>query len=415
MFSIPLTRKPGKHALTFIFITVLLDVIGFGIIIPVLPGLVMELTGQEVSGAALYGGGLLFIYALMQFFFAPLIGNLSDYWGRRPILLISLIVLSVDYLVMGFAPTIIWLFAGRMIAGIAGATYATANAFIADVTPEEKRAQSFGMIGAAFGLGFIIGPSLGGILGEFGLRIPFFFASGLAFANFIYGFLVLPETLPEEKRRPFRFARANPIGAFRALRHYPIVIGLMGCVFIYQVAHDANPSTWSYFTIFQFDWSPGQIGMSLAFVGFCLALVQGVLIRYVIPLFGEKKTVYIGLSFASIGFLGFAFSTSAWMLYMWIVPFSLMGLIMPALRSIMSSSVPENAQGELAGAISSVASLTAIFSPLLMTQAFGYFTSGKAPFEFAGISFFFASVLCCVAIGAFGLVVRGFGLPERSI
>lgn len=395
-------RQPGKHALAFIFITALLDVIGLGIIIPVMPGLVMDLTGESISSAVLYGGGLLFIYAAMQFVFAPVLGNLSDHFGRRPVLLVSLFVFGIDYLIMGFAPTIAWLFFGRMMAGVAGATHSTANAFIADITPEDKRAQSFGLIGAAFGLGFIIGPSIGGIVGgTFGLRAPFFLAAGLAFANMIYGYLVLPESLPKEKRRAFHFARANPIGAFRSIRHFPIVIGLMGAILFYQIAHDANPSTWSYFTIHKFDWSPIQIGWSLAFVGLCMALVQGVLIRKVIPILGETRTAHVGLVFAAIGFAGFGFSTAGWMLYLSLIPFSLMGLTMPAVRSIMSAEIPDDAQGELAGALASLASLTAMGAPLFMTQLFGFFTSDRAPFEFAGAPFIAASLLCLAALVIF--------------
>lgn len=395
-------RQPGKHALAFIFITALLDVIGLGIIIPVMPGLVMDLTGESVSSAVLYGGGLLFIYAAMQFVFAPVLGNLSDHFGRRPVLLVSLFVFGIDYLIMGFAPTIAWLFFGRMMAGIAGATHSTANAFIADITPEDKRAQSFGLIGAAFGLGFIIGPSIGGIVGgAFGLKAPFFLAAGLAFANMIYGYLVLPESLPKEKRRAFHFARANPIGAFKAIKHFPIVIGLMGAVLFYQIAHDANPSTWSYYTIHKFDWSPQQIGWSLAFVGLCIALVQGVLIRKVIPLLGETRTAHVGLAFAAIGFAGFGLSTTPWMLYLSMIPFSLMGLSMPAIRSIMSAQIPDDAQGELAGALASLASLTAMGAPLFMTQLFGFFTSERAPFEFAGAPFVAAACLCLAALVIF--------------
>lgn len=395
-------RQPGKHALAFIFITALLDVIGLGIIIPVLPGLVMDLTGESISSAVLYGGGLLFIYAAMQFVFAPVLGNLSDHFGRRPVLLVSLFVFGIDYLIMGFAPTIAWLFVGRMMAGIAGATHSTANAFIADITPEDKRAQSFGLIGAAFGLGFIIGPSIGGIVGgTFGLRAPFFLAAGLAFANMIYGYLVLPESLPKAKRRAFHFARANPVGAFKAIKHYPIVIGLMGAVLFYQIAHDANPSTWSYYTIHKFDWSPQQIGWSLAFVGLCIALVQGLLIRKVIPLLGETRTAHVGLVFAAIGFAGFGLSTTPWMLYLSMIPFSLMGLSMPAIRSIMSAAIPDNGQGELAGALASIASLTAMGAPLFMTQLFGFFTSARAPFEFAGAPFLAASFLCLAALAIF--------------
>jgi MFS transporter, DHA1 family, tetracycline resistance protein len=398
-------RKPGKHAFAFIFITALLDIIGFGIIIPVLPGLIMELTGEGISEAVIYGGWLLVIYAGMQFFFAPVIGNLSDHFGRRPVLLVCLFVFGCDYIIQGFAPSILWLFAGRMMAGISGATYPTANAYVADITPEDKRAQAFGLLGAAFGLGFIIGPSIGGLVGgAFGIRAPFFLAAGLAFANMIYGYFVLPETLSKANRRPFNIERANPLGAFNRMRAYPIVLGMMGAVFFYQIAHDANPSTWSYYTIHKFEWTPTQIGWSLAFVGLCIAVVQGALIGKVIAVLGEVKTAWIGLLFASIGFLGFGLATTGWMLYAFVVPFSMMGLSMPAIRSIMSAQVPGDAQGELAGALTSLASLTAIGAPLFMTQLFGYFISEAAPFMFPGAPFVAASLLCILALGAFQIV-----------
>lgn len=400
-------RKPGRHAFAFVFITSLLDSIGFGIVIPVLPSLLMELSGQDVSGAVLYGGALLFVYAFMQFLFAPVIGNLSDHYGRRPVLLLCLFVFGIDYLIMGFAPSLTWLFIGRIMAGVSGATYGTSNAYVADITPEDKRAQAFGLLGVTFGLGFIIGPSIGGIIGgAFGTRAPFFLAAGITFANLIYGYLVLPETLAPEKRRAFTLKRANPIGTFRAMSQYPLVIGLMGAIVFYQIAHDANPSTWSYYTIEKFGWGPTEIGYSLAAVGLCMALVQGGLIRVIIPRLGEFKTAVVGLGFASFGFLGFGLATSGWMLYAFMVPFALMGLVMPALRSIMSAALPDNAQGELSGAISSLASLVAIIAPLFMTQLFGYFTSERAPFHFPGAPFVTAAFLCLIALGVFGLVVR---------
>lgn len=402
-------RKPGRHAFAFVFITSLLDSIGFGIVIPVLPGLMMELTGQDASGAVVYGGALLFLYALMQFIFAPVIGNLSDHFGRRPVLLFCLFAFGIDYIIMGFAPTLVWLFIGRMLSGISGATYGTSNAYVADITPEKERAQAFGLLGVTFGLGFIIGPTIGGLIGGlYGTRAPFFLAAAVTFANLIYGFLVLPESLPVEKRRPFKFVRANPIGTFRAMRPYPIVLGLLGTLFFYQIAHDANPSTWSYYTIEKFDWGPTQIGWSLAFVGLCMAVVQGGLIRLVIPRLGEVRTVVVGFLFASFGFLGFGLSTSGWMLYLFMLPFALMGMVMPAIRSIMSAAVPDNAQGELSGAISSLASLVAIIAPLFMTQLFSYFTSGRAPFYFPGAPFATAALLCLVALGVFGLVVKRY-------
>jgi DHA1 family tetracycline resistance protein-like MFS transporter len=402
-------RRPraSRKALAFIFITVLLDMIGFGIVIPVLPELIRELTGEGLAAAAVYGGWLLFVYGAMQFLFAPIIGNLSDRFGRRPILLFSLSMFSLDYLLMGFAPTLAWLFIGRMLAGIAGATGATASAYVADVSPPEERAANFGLIGAAFGLGFIIGPVLGGLLGEYGPRVPFFGAALLAALNVLYGLLVLPETLPRHARRQFDLRRASPLGALLQMRRYPVVAGLFAALVFYQLAHDASPSTWSYYTMLKFDWSERDVGYSLGFVGVMFAVVQGGLIRYVIPWMGEERASYFGLSMMIVGFLGIAFSTESWMMYLFIVPFTLGGIATAAARGIMSNAVPANAQGELQGATTSLMSLTAIVAPLLMTQLFGYFSSETAPIYFPGAPFLAAALLTVVSFLVFMRVMRG--------
>ncbi len=408
--------EPGssRRALTFIFITVLIDMIGFGIIIPVMPELIMELTGEGLSRAALYGGWLLFLYALMQFFFAPIIGNLSDRFGRRPVLIFSLIAFGFDYLLMGLAPTIAWLFVGRFVAGIAGATHSTANAYIADVSPPEQRAQNFGLIGAAFGLGFILGPVIGGLLGEYGPRVPFFAASALALCNAAYGLLILPETLPAAERRPFDPRRANPVGALAQMRRYPVIVGLFGAFVLYMIAHDANPATWSYYTMLKFGWTEREVGYSLGFVGLGVALVQGFLIRAALPRIGELRAVYFGFALMSLAFVGFAYATAGWMMYAFIVPFSVGGLATPALRGIMSNRVPANAQGELQGAIASVMSLTAIVAPLFMAQLFGYFTSDAAPLYFPGAPFLTAGVLLAGSIAVFARVMSNAGVPSQA-
>jgi DHA1 family tetracycline resistance protein-like MFS transporter len=409
-------REPSsnRRALTFIFITVLIDMIGFGIIIPVMPELIMELTGEGLSRAALYGGWLLFLYALMQFFFAPIIGNLSDRFGRRPVLLCSLVAFGFDYLLMGLAPTIVWLFAGRFVAGIAGATHSTANAYIADVSPPEERAKNFGLMGAAFGLGFILGPVLGGLLGEYGPRVPFFAACVLALCNAVYGFLVLPETLPAEARRPFDLRRANPVGALAQMRLYPVIVGLFGAFVLYMISHNANPTTWTYYTMLKFSWTERGVGYSMGFVGLGVALVQGGLIRAAIPRMGEMRAVYLGYALMSLAFVGFAFASAGWMMYAFIVPFSLGGLATPALRGIMSNTVPANAQGELQGALASVMSLTAIVAPVFMTQLFGYFTSDAAPLYFPGAPFLAAGVLLLGSIAVFAGVMSKSGMPPQG-
>ncbi|MEM7016663.1 MAG: TCR/Tet family MFS transporter [Pseudomonadota bacterium] len=397
----------SSHALTFVLITLLIDTIGLGIIIPVMPELITELTGEGLDRAAIYGGAMMFAYALMQFFFSPVLGNLSDRYGRRPILLLSLFALSIDYLILAFASTLLWLFIGRLLAGIAGATYSTANAFIADITPPEERARRFGLVGAAFGLGFIIGPVIGGILGEYGARVPFYAAAGLAFLNLLYGLIVLPETLPRENRRDFSIRQANPVGALLQMRHYAIPMGFFGIIVFHQIAHDANPAIWSYYTIEKFNWSEREVGYSLAFVGFMLVMVQGGLIKYAIDWFGEQRTVYIGFSVMAVGFLGFALAENTWLMYAAVIPFALGGVAMPALRSIMSAQTPADSQGALQGAIGSLVSLTMIFSPLIMTGLFGYFSSEAAPVYFPGAAFLAASMMLLLSIILFWRVNRG--------
>src|SRR6185295_6084282 len=267
-------RQPGKYALLFIFLTVLIDSIGFGIIMPVMPQLLVTLTGATMAHATLIAGWLLTTYALLQFACGPIMGNLSDRFGRRPVLLASLAAFAFDYMLMGLAPTVGWLFLGRAIAGIAGAVYSPAMAYIADVSAPEKRAQSFGVMGAAFGLGFIIGPALGGLLGELGPRAPFFAAAGLAGINFLYGLFVLPESLPKERRRKFEWSRANPLGTLTALKRYPAVMAIAGAVFLWQLAHQVYPSTWAFFAKIRFQWTEIEIGASLAFVGILMAFTQ---------------------------------------------------------------------------------------------------------------------------------------------
>ncbi len=383
----------SKRAMLFILITVLIDTIGFGIVAPVTPELIMELTGQPISEAALYGGWLMFLYALTQFFAAPILGNLSDRFGRRPVLIASLFTLGLDYLLMALAPTLEWLFVGRAIAGIAGATFATANAYIADVSDPEMRAQNFGLLGSAWGLGFILGPVIGGLLGEYGPRVPFFAAAALAGANVLYGFFVLPESLPTEARRPFSFKRANPIGALAQMRKYPGVLMLFGALVLYQLAHDANPSTWTYYTMLKFGWSERDVGLSMGVLGISMVVVQGLLIRIVIPKLGDRRTVLLGLAVMATGYLGFSLAGEGWVMLVFIVPFALGSLAMPALRSILSHRVGPDAQGELQGAMSSLMSLTAIVAPVFLTQLFGYFTSASAPVYFPGAPFMTAAVL----------------------
>lgn len=407
---------PGssRRALTFIFVTVLIDMIGFGIVIPVVPELIMELTGEGLGQAAVYGGWLMFVYALTQFVCAPIIGNASDRFGRRPVLLLSLLAFGLDYALMGLAPTIVWLFVGRTIAGAAGGSHVTANAYIADVSEPEERAKNFGLIGAAFGLGFIFGPVIGGLLGEFGPRVPFFAAAGLALTNLVYGFFALPETLDPEDRRPFSLARANPVGTFQQMRRFPLVVGLFGAVVLYQLAHDANPSTWTYYTMLKYEWSERDVGFSLGVVGLMIALVQGSLIRLVIPRLGEKWSVYVGFALMTLGYVGFSLASEGWILLVLIVPWALGNIAMPAMRGIMANQVPDNAQGELQGAMSSLVSLTAIVAPLVMTRLFGFFSSQAAPVYFPGAPFLAAGLLTLGCLVVFARVHAGSAAAAAS-
>ena len=390
-------KSKKQAALGFIFITLLIDVTGFGIIIPVMPKLITELIHGNLSDASQYGGWLLFAYAVMQFICAPVLGNLSDKYGRRPVLLFSLFGFGLDYILQGFAPNIIWLFIGRIIAGITGGSFTTASAYIADVSTPEKRAQNFGMIGAAFGIGFIIGPVLGGVLGHYGSRVPFFASAGLALLNWLYGYFVLPESLSKDHRREFDWKRANPLGSLMHLKKYPVVSGLVASITLLYIAAHAVQSTWTYYTMSKFGWDERLVGYSLGFVGLTVGIVQGGLIRVVIPKLGQHKSVYVGLILYAIGFVLFAFASQTWMMFAFMIPYALGGIAGPSIQGIISKHVPPNEQGELQGALTSLMSATSIFGPLLMTNLFAYFTSTAAPFHFPGAPMLFGAALTIVS------------------
>ena len=397
-------------ALGFIFITILIDVIGLGIIIPVLPALIKQLTGGDLTHAAKYNSWLLFAYATMQFLFSPLIGALSDRYGRRPVLLFSLLGLGVDYIFQALSPTLILLFIGRIIAGIAGASFTTATAYIADISTPEKRAQNFGMVGAAFGLGFIIGPMIGGLFSIWGkhigvtagfdweLRLPFIAAAVFSLINVLYGYFVLPESLLKENRRPISKERANPIGSLKHLGKYPIVSGLVISYFCINLASHAVQSNWTFYTMYKFNWNIITISASLSVVGILVAIVQGGLIRFTIPKLGEKNSVYVGFSLFAVGLIAFAFASQGWMMFVFLIPYCLGGLGGPALQGIISNQVPANEQGELQGALTSLMSLTAIIGPVVMNNLFAYFTGKTAPFLFPGMPFILGFLLVLIAI-----------------
>ncbi|HEX6792172.1 MAG TPA: TCR/Tet family MFS transporter [Candidatus Krumholzibacteria bacterium] len=402
---------PRKSSVLFVFVVVLIDVIGFGLIIPVVPRLVMHLTGEGLSRAAIYGGWLWFAYAVMQFFSAPVMGGISDRLGRRPVLLAALAALGCDYLIMAFAPTITWLFVGRTLAGIAGASFIPAYAYLADITPPEKRAQNFGIVGAAFGLGFIIGPALGGLLGRFGEHTPFFFAAGLAFANVTWGFFALPESLPKESRRHFDLRRANPMGSLMHIRKYHLVPTVAASIFFWQLAQQTFSSTWTYFTMFRFHWSEAAVGGSLAFVGMMMAISQGGLTRVVIPRIRERRTAAIGMLVGAAAYTGFAFASSGWMMYAWMVCWLFAGMVYPSLNAIMSQQVPANAQGELQGAVASLYSLASVLGPPLMTHLFGRFSSPESHIQFPGAAFLCSALLVVTSGILFFIAIRRAPAP----
>ncbi len=404
----------SRLTLACILLTILLDMIGVGIIVPVLPKLLEELTGGGIADAAVIGGYLVFVYASMQFFFSPILGNLSDRFGRRPVLLCSLLGLTFDYLMMSIAPVVWYLFIGRVIAGIAGAAVATATAYMADITPPHKRTHRFGLIGAAFGLGFIIGPVVGGELGEFGPRVPFYAAAGLAFANFLFGLFVLPESLPRHSRRKFDIRRANPFGAAMALRQYPVVLWLLAVLFSFSLAAQALPTVFSYFTVEVFHFTSSNIGRALGAFGIGFAICQALLVGPMVKTLGEPPVALLGLLAAIVAFAGVAFTDQVFFLYTFIMIGAVSGLAAPAINGVLSRQVPDNAQGELQGAVNAANSLATIIGPLAATQIFSYFTTApSSPGYFPGAPFVAAAFCVVLALVLFATAAWRFELGHR--
>lgn len=385
-------------ALVFIFITLLIDIVGLGIILPVLPKLIQELTGGGMGDASRIGGWMMFSYAITQFLFAPVIGGLSDRYGRRPVLLLSLFGFGVNYLLMSMSTHIVWLFIGRILAGVAGASFSTATAYIADVSPPEKRAQNFGLIGMAFGIGFILGPVLGGIMGQFGTRWPFYAAAALGFLNTVFGYFFLPESLKPELRRAFNWKRANPVGSFKALSRHRSIRKLALALTLVYIAIQSVQNTWSFYTIYRFNWSEAMVGYSLGVAGLLVALVQGGLIRIVTPRLGSRTSAFIGLCSYATGLALFAFCNAAWMMFAFQVVYCMGGLTGPSMQGIMSNTVPPNEQGELQGLLAGLVSLSAIIGPPLMSNLFSFFSGPNAPVYFPGAAFLTGSVLVCISI-----------------
>jgi MFS transporter, DHA1 family, tetracycline resistance protein len=399
------TEKQGFGALYFVAFIVFIDMCGMGLIVPIMPSLIKSLTGEGIDRAAEIGGLLLFAFAIMQFLFAPIIGGLSDRFGRRPVLLTTLLLLGFDYILMALAPTLAWLFAGRIISGIMGATWAAANSCVADVVRSEDRGRAFGLMGAAGASGFVLGPAIGGLLAQFGDRAPFWAAAILAIVGAALGTLLLKETLPVQKQRTFNIARANPLGNIIQMMKSPLVIGFLGVIFVMQLAVQVQLTVWSYYTILKFNWSAVTIGLSVALFGTLVALVQGLLTGKVIARFGEVKTGLYGLCFAAPAYLIFAFATHGWMMFAGMFIGVGANMAFPGMQAMMTRNIAEDAQGELQGAIASVVGITSVIGPLLMTGLFGAFSDAKGIY-FPGAPFILAAVLIILAIVQFARTVR---------
>jgi DHA1 family tetracycline resistance protein-like MFS transporter len=395
-----------RRALAIVLGTLLIDTIGFGIIIPVMPDLIVALTHGSLSDSARASGWLMGTFAVAQFVFGPVMGGLGDHFGRRPVILLSLLAFGLDYVVMGFAPTLTWLFVSRAVAGMAGASFVPASAYIADVTPPEHRAQNFGLIGAAFGIGFVIGPAIGGLLGDMGVRAPFFVAAGLALLNAALGFFLLPESLPADRRRPFHIRRANPLGTFASLARHRGAVVLFCAWFLWMLAHQSYPTTWAFFCKIRFGWSDRAVGASLAYMGLLMALAQIFVTRRLIPVIGERRAIMIGLSVGLVGFLGNAFATHPWMVYAALTVGAFQGLVYPSMNATLSRAVAPNEQGELQGGVASLNSVSAIIGPPAMANTLAYFTGAQAPVQFPGAAYLLAGGLTLSALAVVAFLAR---------
>jgi len=408
-------KKPGKKrsaALGFIFITIFIDVLGLGIIVPVLPKLLETLGHIDVSTASKYSGWLNFVYASMQLLFASIIGGLSDKYGRRPVLLISLFGFSIDYLFMAFAPSIAWLFVGRFIAGVAGASNATATAYISDISTGHKRAANFGLVGAASGFGFIIGIGLGAYLGDLNLKFPFLAAAGFAFFNALYGFFVLPESLKPQHRRNFEWRRANPVGALITIfKRHPELGGLISVLTLVYTAQKSVEYLLSFYLFEKFEWTLSSVGTLGIFIGVLLVAIQGGLIRYTIPKFGQQKNIVAGLIFYAVGLILIAFANQGWMMYLFMIPYCLGGIGGPALQAFATEKVAKNEQGELQGAITIVNSLSVIIGPLLFGYTFYASTNKNGSWYFPGFSYLIGALMVVIAMF---IVIRSFRKSDAA-
>jgi len=403
-----------KNATRFVLLTVFAYAMGFGIIMPVLPELIVELEGVSLSEATMIGGFIAASYAVFQFLLGPLVGNLGDRFGRRPVFLLSLAGFSVDFLLMGFAPSIVWLFVGRSIAGGLGAIFGPANATMADISSDDERAKGFGLVGAAFGIGFMIGPALGGLLGAYGTRTPFFVASGIAGATFLYGFFFFPETMSEKSRRPFSLKRANPVGALFSLRKTPGLLGIALIYFIWATANNVYPVSWPYFAPMKYGWDPRMVGLSLTLVGISLAIAQALVLAKVVRRWGERHAAMIGASVGVATMLFYAFSDNsriALALCLFVGP---LGMVIPSVNAMMSRRTPLDAQGELQGFNGSLMALSSLVAPLIYNMSLSHFTSEQNDTYFPGAPFLIAAVLAALTLLSLFLIKPAVALKPSS-
>ncbi len=396
--AVPTGRKPRTAALGFIFATALMDVIALGIIIPVLPNLIKQMAGGSTAEALHYVLIFSTTWAVMQFFASPIIGSLSDHFGRRPVLLISIFGLGCDYVIMAMAPNLAVLFIGRVISGITAASFGTAGAYIADITPPEKRAQNFGLIGAAFGVGFVIGPALAGVLGGINPRLPFWFAAGLALLNWLFGLFVLPESLPKERRAKFSWKKANPVGSLQLLAAHPGMLGMAAMFFLYMLAHQSLQQIFVLFTGYRFGWSIRDIGLFLGATGIASIVVQMILVKPIVQALGERRAMLLGLFCGVLGFAIYALAPTPLLFWCGLPVFAMIGLVQPTSQSLMSRRVPGNEQGRLQGAMSGIQSITGLIGPTLYTTVFAWAITGGKPLDLPGLGILVAAGLTVLAL-----------------
>lgn len=393
------TSKSGNNtAIVFIFLTVLIDMMGIGLIVPIIPELISSLTGESLSDAAWTGGLIYMTYAFVQFLFAPVLGELSDRFGRKPVLLLALFGLGVDYIIHAFALTIGWLFAGRILAGVFGASHTVAMAYIADISTKENKAKNFGIIGAAFGLGFVLGPALGGLIGDaWGVKAPFFVAAGLSLLNFLLGLFLVKESLPKENRRKINFTKMIPFVSFAHMGKYKAVIGFILAFTLAQLAGQVMPTTWSFFTMENFGWSKFDVGLSLMVVGILVSAVQAGLTGFLVKKFGNRKVIFMGFTLWTIGMFGIAFSGNTFLLYAAAIPYVMGGIAAPTIQGVVSNQVAPNEQGNLQGVLTSLASTTAILAPAIYSTSFKYYSAADAEIYFPGAPFLIGAVILIAA------------------